>query len=75
MGTQQPFEEMIKRLKAKNFDPASAQNIAFRVIRDEESAELLKYMDKNPEADEYDLIDEADRIMKSHSQPRRNRTK
>ncbi len=36
---------------------------------------MLKYMDKNPEADEYDLIDEADRIMKSHSQPRRNRTK
>ena len=47
----------------------------FRVMHEEEATEFLKYMDKNPEADEYDLIDEADRIMKSHSQPRRNRTK
>lgn len=62
-------------LREKRFESKSAQNIALRLITDERSAEMLKYMDKNPEADEYDLIDEADRIMKSHSQPRRNRTK
>ena len=75
METKRPFEEMIRRLKEKNFEPESAQNIAFRVIRDEESAEFLKYMDKHPEADDYELTMEADRIMKSHSHPRRNRTK
>ena len=72
---EQPFEEMIRRLKEKNFDPNSAQNIALRVIRDEDSAELLKYMDHHPEADDYELTMEADRIMKSHSQSRKNRTK
>lgn len=75
MAIPRIVEEMICRVEAKNFDPASAQNIMFRVMHEEEATEFLKYMDKNPEADEYDLIDEADRIMKSHSQPRRNRTK
>lgn len=71
MDTKRPFEEMIQRLKEKRFDPASAQNIALRVITDERSAELLKYMDKNPEADEYDLIDEANRIQKKYPRPQR----
>lgn len=71
MDTKKAFKEMIQRLKEKQFDPSSAQNIAIRLITDERAEEMLRYMDKNPEADEYDLIDEANRIQKKYPRPQR----
>lgn len=71
MDTKKAFKEMIQRLKEKQFDPSSAQNIAIRLITDERAEEMLRYMDKNPEADEYDLIDETNRIQKKYPRPQR----
>lgn len=62
-------------LREKRFESESAQNIALRLITDERSAEMLKYMDKNPEADDYELTIEAERIQQQFPRPRRNRTK
>ena len=58
-------------LREKRFESESAQNIALRLITDERSAEMLKYMDKNPEADDYELTIEAERIQQQFPRPRR----
>ena len=71
MDTKKAFEEMIQRLKEKRFDPSSAMNIAIRLITDERAEEMLRYMDRNPEADEYELADEANRIQKKYPRPQR----
>lgn len=62
-------------LREKRFESESAQNIALRLITDERSAEMLKYMDKNPEADDYEPTIKAERIQQQFPRPRRNRTK
>ena len=75
MAIPPKVEEMICRIEAKNFIPESAQNIMLRLTTEERASEMLKYMDKHPEADDYELTIEADRIQQQFPRPRRNRTK
>lgn len=73
MDEKRPFYEMLRRVKEKNFDQATSENIALRVITDERSRELIQFMDKNPNADEIALLDEACRLQKKYPRPPRKK--